>query len=178
MGHPYYSRPGEIIITPADELRIVVNGFDVSRRVEREVVELLGERPAIFARIRSHGRGVSTDAAALAGWIAEEIRTPGAFARGLRPYYRQLPPPPPARLDDEVSARRRAECELDSLTVWVHADAMAASVRQWPYHWTDACVRDDASLVAISRADAEADPNMRPCKVCLGSEWRTMRPGA
>jgi hypothetical protein len=76
-------------------------------------------------------------------------------------------------------AERRAEREqrpLVDATVWVHADALVHSKRR-PYHWTDQCVRgaEGVSLVEIPYAEAEANSNLRPCKLCLaggkGKAW-------
>jgi hypothetical protein len=65
---------------------------------------------------------------------------------------------------------RREEREARAIsyaTVWVHADAIVHG-RDRRYHWTDQCVRgsEGASLVEITREEAETNPKMRPCKLC------------
>lgn len=52
-------------------------------------------------------------------------------------------------------------------TFWVHKDAISHG-RTRPYHWTDQCVRgaEGENVVEISREEAEANPKLRPCKLC------------
>lgn len=53
---------------------------------------------------------------------------------------------------------------LGPVIVWVRRDCIRWGDRG-PYHWTTECIEGRA-LVEIDRLEAEAMPNLRPCKLC------------
>ena len=76
----------------------------------------------------------------------------------------------------------REKRKIRYATFWVHKDAISHA-RSRPYHWTDQCVRgaEGGNLVEISREEAEANPKLRPCKLCASggkgqARYRKFRP--
>jgi hypothetical protein len=62
----------------------------------------------------------------------------------------------------------RSGCRVD-LTVWVRRDCVLWD--RGPYHWTAECIEGRA-LGPLSREQAEAMSNLRPCKMCAGRDRR------
>ena len=68
-------------------------------------------------------------------------------------------------MKSERNDREKRRIKYD--TFWVREDAITHG-RTRPYHWTDECVRgaEGEQLVEIPREEAEANPTLRPCKLC------------